>query len=61
MKILLFFFLSLISYASDGTPTYEIWSDLNITSSEYYYLSAQSGLSMGFLFALSIILILTKR
>lgn len=62
MKILLLsLFLSLSVFASDGTPSYQIWLDLGITAEEYYYLSALSGLSFGFIFSLSIILLLVRK
>jgi hypothetical protein len=61
MKILLFLFLSIISFAGDGTPTYQIWLDLGITQEEYYYLSGLSGLATGFIFSLSIILVLVRK
>lgn len=61
MKIFLFLFLSIFTFASDGTPDYAIWNDLGITAEQYYYLSGLSGISMGFVFSLSIILILVKR
>lgn len=61
MKILLFLFLSVFGFASDGTPDYQIWLDLGITAQEYYYLSALSGITFGFIFSLSIVLLFVKK
>ena len=64
MQFFLILFLTFVSdlSANDGTVNgYAIWEDLNITSQQYYELSGWSGMTMGFVFALSIVLILTKR
>ncbi|OZA43833.1 MAG: hypothetical protein B7X80_08715 [Sulfurovum sp. 17-42-90] len=61
MKILLFLFLSVLTFGGDGTPDYQIWLDLGITQEEYFYLSGLSGITMGFIFSLSIILVLVRK
>ena len=57
--IMQYLFILFLTFVSDVHA--EIWDDLNITAEHYYQLSGFSGMATGFIFSLSIILILLKR